>query len=266
MYWISVDFWKESLLILICIIIVAVVIEVAVSMIFGGSFFVFSGPISMGIKGLMIIVLGGLLATGVDEAYAAVHPHHLHISDKINYFDPYGGWHYWPDDNQFCTAEGGRITREESLQLYNDAHDFVYDAEGNVIATYPKGEAPETGWSTDSPYYVPNMSTEQAEAYHDAKYIIETKKYISKSKLYDILMDPADYRYNYTSEVVEFAFEALEENGIADWEEFCKRCASDTLGFRPDFSKEDLYNDLTEWEGYTPEEARIAVEYAFENE
>ena len=249
MYYISTSYGKMFLLFVISLVIVFVCAVLTSSrkdkdLSFCSLVFVFFTAI--------------ILAAALNEGFALLHPHHVQFVETICYFDPFSSCHYWPRDDNFCTPEGDRITREEADQLYYDTHDFVRDFEGNILEVYPKGEAPEsiyTARSEDCPYYLFNMDEEQQDAYCTACMIVENN-HISKSAVYERLTD--EYSENYPADVASFAIEAMEENQRVDW---CAECEDTLLGytcFRSDLTRREVYDMLIE-DGFTKEEAEKAI-------
>ena len=267
MYWIATDLIKAGMLLVFSFFVLSLFVPLVARNVFRVDVAYVMDRLSKSkIGAVLLLVLVGLTAGGIDELYAAVHPHHLHFTDRIEWYNPYVGYHYYPSsDDAYCTKEGDRISKEEALRQFDETHDLERDSEGNVIATYPKGEGPAPTREDDSPYYVFNMSEEQANAYADAKGICGNVRLISKARLYKRLTDPDD-RYRYSHERASFAIEALEQNGFADWTAFCIESASNMRANRADVSRGDMYNWLTEDKEYTPEEAEIALDYAFSEE
>lgn len=258
MYWINTNVGNTVILLIVSVIIAAVIVSSFSIKKPDESFFHLTSPMSDSTVVILTIILGIAITCGIDADYARINPHHLHLTDKINYFDPYDGWHYWPHDDQFCTAEGDRITLDEAWALYEEAHDVVRDLEGNVTAVYPKGEAPEselTGRSANCPYYLDNMTEEQQDAYLAAKDIVENNN-ISRSTLYDWLTN--EYPYYYDSDTISFAIEALEENRIVDWYQECMDSFNDYIFYRTEYTREDVYDHLAS-KGFTSEEAEEVI-------
>lgn len=258
MYWASTSILKMAGLMIVSMIIVAVFIEFLSTNKLSKYFIPVIGPMSEGLKGLLIFSLGLFLVGGIEGGYAVLHPNHIYLTDKIEYFNPYIGYHYWPNDDQFCTADGERITRERAWELFDETHDLVRDAEGNVIETYPKGTAPETEYSyrsEDCPYYLFNMTEEQESAYYQAETYVDCNS-ISRDRVYEWLTD--EYMNNYSPEVASFAIEAIEENGKVDWLEECEEAVIGYTCIRTDFTREDVYNLLIE-DGFTQDEAETAI-------
>ena len=137
MHYIVMSFGKTCILLLISLVIVGIVVGILDDKLFHGRLLFPGSTVLSGILGVVLLVVTAMVASTIDDAYAFVHPHHLHYTDQIKYYDPYF-WGGAPYNATYCTSEGDIITEEECLELYHKTHVVVLDTKGNVIATYPK--------------------------------------------------------------------------------------------------------------------------------